>query len=192
MFTMWRARRKVRDWDRRWDTEWHKAWTDIADAPVIRPSLEEERINKEFEKLRKQLERRYAKGRRKARSGWTGKKCPVCKKTVRLKEEAYGHSTSNSYSYNKVIFHRQCFLAYANDEQAIPDLLEGLRLRAEESKDKKYAQGMMDAVAFLAEKLPQHMASGEKVKETKEQKVQREFEELRQRLLQQHQTTVAP
>lgn len=126
----------------------------------------------------------------KARSGWTGKKCPICKNTVKINEEGYGHA-SGGYTYYKVIFHRQCLLAFANDEQAVPDLLEALRIRAEDSKDKKHSQGMLEAIAFLAEQLPQHIASGEKVKETKEQKVQREFEELRQRLVEQHQS-VAP
>lgn len=115
----------------------------------------------------------------------TSHKCPVCKKTVKIGSEAYAHR-GNNYSNSTVVFHRQCLLAFANEEQAVPELLEELRLKAELSKDKKYSQGLMDAVRFLAEKLPEHMTSGEKVKETKEQKVQRQFEELRQRLLKQH------
>lgn len=104
------------------------------------------------------------------------------------------HSVAKDYSALAVVIHRRCLLAFANDAQAIPDLLEGLRLRARDCKDKKVGQGIMEAVTFLAEQLPQHMESGDRVHETKEEKVQREFEELRQRLLLEHEsaTVVTP
>lgn len=69
-FSLWSARRKRWDEDQGWDREWHDAWEDIVDAPVCwspetAANLEEEQINKEFEKLRKRLKKEYrAKDRR--------------------------------------------------------------------------------------------------------------------------------
>lgn len=125
----------------------------------------------------------------KASTQYTGKKCSVCKSTVKVGETAYCVAGATGYyrSNTARVWHRDCLAYFVNESQGLLTTCSEIASMADHAESigqGDRAEGIRQALDKMLTVINEKRALT--VKETQAERIEREFKELQAQLVAQH------